>query len=523
MDFTPAPHLTQNWQLAKPAAPGRRGRVVSQSKSAAEAGVAVLDAGGNAVEAAVATALALAAVEPWNSGLGGIGHALVHRAGQARAEAVDFGPTAPGALDPSRFKLTGRETADLFAWPEVEGDTNIHGPLSFAIPSAVAGYGEMHQRWGRLPLAELAAPAIALARRGLPQDWYTALKVAICAPTLRKYPESTRIYLRDGLPPVPPYQGAFPYFRLGRLHETLERLAQAGWRDLYEGEIAANIVADVRQMGGVLSAQDLAACRARVLPAVEVPWRARTLQLTGPLTAAPTATDVLRRMASVPFGRTPDAAWYVALARALKAAYVQRLSSLGDAEPQAAESCTTHITACDADGTMVAMTTTLLSSMGSRVVLPQTGILMNNGVMWFDPRPDQPNSIGPGKRPLTNMLPVVLRDGANPWIAAGASGGRRIMAAVLQLMWFVTDFGMTPEAAAHQPRIDVSGPDKVTADRRLGAEIIGALQADGPVEVVEHAALPINFACPNLLMLADGMRTGISDAASPWSAAVAQA
>ena len=126
---------------------------------------------------------------------------------------------------------------------------------------------------------------------------------------------------------------------------------------------------------------------------------------------------------------------------------------------------------------------------------------MNNGVMWFDPRPGQPNSIGPGKRPLTNMFPVILRDGANPWIAAGASGGRRIMAAVLQLLWFVTDFGMTPEAAAHQPRIDVSGPDQVTADRRLGAEIIGALQADGPVEVVEHAALPINFACPNLLML----------------------
>jgi gamma-glutamyltranspeptidase/glutathione hydrolase len=522
MDFTPAPHLTQNWQLAKPAASGRRGMVVSQSKSAAEAGVAVLDAGGNAVDAAVATALTLAAVEPWNSGLGGIGHALVHRAGQPRAEAVDFGPTAPAALDPARFKLTGRTTADLFAWPEVEGDTNVHGPLSFAIPSAVAGYAEMHARWGRLPLAEIATPAIALARRGLTQDWYTALKLAVCAPTLRKYPESARIYLRDGLPLVPPYQGAIPYFRLGRLGDTLERLAQAGWRDFYEGDIAAGIAADTRAMGGVLSAQDLAGCRARVLSATEAPWRARTLQLTGPLTAAPTATDVLRRMASVPFGRTPDAAWYVALARALKAAYVQRLESLGDAEPQAAESCTTHITACDADGTAVAMTTTLLSSMGSRVVLPETGILMNNGVMWFDPRPGQPNSIGPGKRPLTNMFPVILRDGAKPWIAAGASGGRRIMAAVLQLLWFVTDFGMAPEAAAHQPRIDVSGPDKVTADRRLGPEIIAALQADGPVEVVEHSALPINFACPNLLMLADGVRTGISDAASPWSAAVAQ-
>jgi gamma-glutamyltranspeptidase/glutathione hydrolase len=213
----------------------------------------------------------------------------------------------------------------------------------------------------------------------------------------------------------------------------------------------------------------------------------------------------------------------VALARALKAAYAQRLSSLGDAEPQAAESCTTHITVCDGDGTMVALTTTLLSSMGSRTVLPASGILMNNGVMWFDPQPGQPNSVGSGKRPLTNMFPIILRDGAAPFIAAGASGGRRIMASVLQLMSFAADFGMTPEAAAHQPRIDVSGPNLVTADQRLAPDILQALQADGNTLIVEQAVLPINFACPNLIAQADGVRTGISDAASPWSAAVAQA
>jgi gamma-glutamyltranspeptidase/glutathione hydrolase len=329
--------------------------------------------------------------------------------------------------------------------------------------------------------------------------------------------------LRDGLPPLPPYQGGLNYFQLGRLPDTLERLAKAGWRDLYEGEIAAAIVADVKALGGVLSAEDLRNCKARVSAATEVPWRGRTVQLSGPLTAAPTATDVLRRMADVRIGCAPDAAWYVALARALKSAYAQRLASLGDAEPQAAESCTTHITACDADGTMIALTTTLLSSMGSRTVLPQTGILMNNGVMWFDPQPGQPNSIGPGKRPLTNMFPVILREGAKPWIAAGASGGRRIMAAVLQLVSFVADFGMTPETAAHQPRIDVSGPGLVTADRRLAPDIIRALEADGPVQIVEHAVLPVNFACPNLIAQAGGVRTGVSDAISPWSAAVAQA
>ncbi len=188
MQYTPPPHVTQHWRLSKPSAKGRRGMVVSQAKGAAQAGVAVLDAGGNAIDAAVATALALATHEPWNSGLGGIGFALVHRAGQKRAEVVDFGPRAPAATNPARYKLTGRMTTDLFAWPEVEGDINIHGPLSVAIPSSVAGYDYMHRQWGKLPLAEVIAPAIALAKRGLPQDWYTALKVATSASGIKLYP-----------------------------------------------------------------------------------------------------------------------------------------------------------------------------------------------------------------------------------------------------------------------------------------------------------------------------------------------
>ena len=524
MDFTPSPHVTQHWHLTKPSATGQRGMVVSQVRSAAEAGVAILDAGGNAIDAAVGTALALAAVEPWNSGLGGIGFALVHRAGQPRADVVDFGPVAPRRLNPSVFKLTGRMKQDLFSWPEVEGDANIHGPLSFAIPSAAAGYAHMLQEWGKLPVRDVMAPAIALAQRGLPQDWYTTLKVGASASVLRLYDESARIYLPNGLPPIAPYQGVPGFFRLGNLPATLEHLARAGLRDLYDGDLARMIAADVRDMGGVLSAEDLGACQARVLPATEYQWRGRTLQLTGGLTAAPTMIQVLNQMATAPYGKAPDAPWFVAFARAMKAAYAARLAGLGDAEPMAAETCTTHLTVCDQDGTMVAMTTTLLSSMGSRVVLPRSGILMNNGVMWFDPRPDQPNSIAPGKRPLTNMSPIILKDGNRPCLAAGASGGRRILAAVAQSMTFVADFGMSPEQAAHHPRIDVSGPDGISADRRLPEDVLAALAADGPTEIVEHGVMPINFACPNMIVQrVDGTRTGISDAASPWSSAVAQA
>jgi gamma-glutamyltranspeptidase/glutathione hydrolase len=435
---------------------------------------------------------------------------------------VDFGPRAPGRLDPSRYKLTGKVAADLFAWPEVEGDINVHGPLSFAIPSSTAGYAFMLGRWGKLPLADVIAPAQALAKRGLPQDWFTTLKVANSAAILRLYPESARIYLPNGLPPVAPYQGNPGYFRLGNLPDTLDRLASAGLRDFYEGDIAASIARDVAEMGGFLDRDDLRRCEARVTAPQEVPFAGKVLQLAGGLTASPTAARVIEQMEPAS-GERPDAAWFAALARAMKRAYAERLAGLGDAEPIAAESCTTHLTVCDEEGTMVAMTTTLLSSMGSRVVLPGSGVLMNNGIMWFDPRPGQPNSLAPGKRPLTNMLPVILREGDKPVLAAGASGGRRILAAVTQLVAFVAGFGMDPAEAAHLPRIDVSSPDSVNADQRLPADVIAALEADGPVERVEHAVVPVNFACPQVILDRDGVRTGISDAVSPWSAALAQA
>ncbi len=525
--YTPQPHVSANWHFTKPAANGKRGIVVSQVRSAAEAGVAVLEAGGNAIDAAVATAFALTSQEPWNSGIGGIGFCVVHRAGQKNAEVVNFGPVAPRHLSPANFKLTGRMSSEGFKWPEVEGDTNIHGPLSVAVPSSVAGYHKLHSTWGKLPIAEVLAPAVALAKRGLPQDWVTTLKIAGSAAVLRRYPESNRVYLRDGLPPTPAAEGEPGFIVQGNLPKTLERLQHAGLRDYYEGDIASAFVRDQNAVGGVIDAEDLKACEALVVPAMQVPWRnGRTLQLATGLTAAPTLKDVLGGMVVAPYGGKPDAAWFRKLSAEMRAAYHTRLTSLGAEEapePKGAETCTTHLTVCDAEGTMVSMTTTLMSGFGSRVVLPETGILLNNGIMWFDPRPGQPNSIAPGKRPLTNMCPLILRDGDKPVMAVGASGGRRIMAAVFQLMTYVADFGMDPEEAAHFPRIDVSSPDMVTADRRLDADIIAGLGADAPTEVVTAGVMPINFACPNLIVQRpDGSRTGISDWVSPLSLAVAQ-
>jgi gamma-glutamyltranspeptidase/glutathione hydrolase len=169
------------------------------------------------------------------------------------------------------------------------------------------------------------------------------------------------------------------------------------------------------------------------------------------------------------------------------------------------------------------LTTTLLSAFGSRYVLPGTGILMNNGVMWFDPRPGRANSIGPGKRALTNTCPVVVARNGVPWFGVGASGGRRILGAVLQLASFIVDFAMDPEAAAHHPRIDVNGSDRFGIDRRLPSDIIERLSRQPGATLVEHTVFPIRFACPNLVLRgADGINHGISDVMSPWSAAVAE-
>ncbi|WP_431281480.1 gamma-glutamyltransferase [Humitalea sp. 24SJ18S-53] len=519
--YVPPPWTTQHWAVTKPGAETSGGVVVCQNHDAARAGIAVLDAGGNAADAAVAAALALASVEPWNSGLGGIGFAVI-RHPDGRAETLDFGPVAPAGLDPSLFPLTGKIKRDLFAWPEVVGDANIHGPLSFVIPSSVAGYGLLHETYGKLTRAQVFGPAVALARRGLPQDWFTTLKVANAASTLKLYEESARIYLPGGLPPVAPYQGTPGFFRQGNLVTTLERLRDAGWRDFYEGGLATDLVKDVTALGGILTAADLAGCQAALRPALGVDWRGLgTLWLAGGLTAAPTMAAVIEGMARVP-ATGPDAAWYVAMSLAMRDAYAERLSGLGAAK-ETSETCTTHLTVTDRDGLSVSMTTTLLSSMGSRVVLPTTGVLMNNGVMWFDPAPGSPNHFAPGARPLCNMCPAIFSDASGGLVVAGgASGGRRILASVYQLLAFLIDFRMAPEVAGAHPRIDVSGPEGVTADRRLGADILGALALAGPCEVVEHAVLPVNFACPNAIVSNGGVRRGISDAMSPWSAAIGQ-
>jgi gamma-glutamyltranspeptidase/glutathione hydrolase len=514
---------TQNWIVRKPALRSKGGIVVSQSSAAAQVGARILADGGNAIDAAVATGFALAALEPWNSGLGGIGFMVVWLARTRQAHVVDFGPVSPRRLDPADYPLTTGTGGDLFGWPRVTDDRNVMGPLSIAVPGHVDGLGLAHETFGRLSWSAVLAPAIEQAERGLPVDWYTTLRVAMTARELARFPTTAPVWLPGGFAPVTPPGAPLARLRIPRLADTLRRIAEAGRRDVYEGDLARRIVGDVEKLGGTLRADDMAGYKARLVDPLAFTYRGTNLLTAGGLTAGPTLAHALATLAHRNMGQAPGPDAYLAFVDALNKAFEERLVSMGDVQDAAAPACTTHLNVVDAEGNFVSLTQTLLSIFGSRVLLPETGMLMNNGIMWFDPRPGRPNSLAPAKRPLSNMCPALaLRDGA-PFLAIGASGGRKIVSAVTQLISFITDFRMDLDTACHQPRIDASGDGEVRVDPRLGAATLDTISRRFPARFAEHTVLPVNYACPSAIMVdaATGERVGVSDVMSPWSGAAA--
>lgn len=502
--------------ITKAAVSGPFGVVAAQNQKAAAVGAAVLEAGGNAIDAAIATSLALAATEPWMSGLGGIGTMLVQEQGEGHGIAIDFGAISPRKLDPAAFPLTGAKGADLFGWPQVVDDRNIHGVLSIAVPGQVAGLAMAHEHFASMPWRDLVQPAIALAEEGIEVDWWTALITATNARDLRRYEASAATWLPDGLPPVPDSMGGRAFLPLGLLPETLAELALEGPRSFYEGGIAARIVADMKDLGGWLDAEDLRLYRAhQALPLVIDRLAGRVLAMPGPF-----AGTTLRRCLELLGGELPaaDAAAKLAIAKALRTAYRERLSGSGAGE--AKDACTSHLCVVDRNGMLVSLTQTLLSVFGSRVVLPSTGMLMNNGINWFDPRPGGPNSMAPATRPLSNMCPVIGVNGSRRF-ALGASGGRKILPAVLQLTLALMERGMELGAAFAAPRIDVSGPEAVAMDRRLPAEARAALAKALAASEVEPKPYPLGFACPSAVMAEDGLTWGAAEPHQPWAGAKA--
>jgi len=454
------------------------------------------------------------------SGLGGCGYLMSYQSESAGLAAVDFGTAAPRALDPAAFTLdaSAEIDADLFGWPRVTGDRNVHGPLSIGLPGTVAGLALAHQRFGRLPWHVLLQPAIELAKRGHQVDWWSTLRIAGEAAVLRSYGPAAGIYLPDGLPPVGPADGSLA-LDLGALAATLERLATAGAQDFYRGEIAQALAVDMAAAGAWLSADDLADYRALIATPRTLARGGAEVHLLEGLSAGPTFAAALAQLPVLPAGAPgPDA--FAALAQALWPAYQDRLARLGHDGDRAGQASTTQISVADRDGNLVALTNTLLSLFGSKVLSPSTGILLNNGVMWFDPAPGRPNSIAAGRRPLSNMCPLVVTRGGAPWFALGGSGGRRILPAVFQVTAFLVDCGLSPEQAVAHPRLNVDSSPFVEADPRLGPAVIEAVAAGLPVREVEALVSPNHYANPLIAGREGDIAFGAAQIRSPVSSAV---
>jgi gamma-glutamyltranspeptidase/glutathione hydrolase len=517
-------NFSASLRLSKPAVRSAGGVVAAQHRRAAEAGAAILRAGGDAVDAVVATSFSLGVVEPWMSGVGGGGAMVLYRAKEQCYRVIDFGMRAPASLDLAAYPLTGEGVAsDLFPWARVKDDRNIHGPLSIAVPGVVDGMRLAHERFGTMRWSELLEPAIAFADQGLLIDWFAVESIASAAADLVRYPASRDAFLVNGLPPVPAWSARTEVrLRQAALAATLRRLAQAGPRDFYEGELARAIAGGIERAGGALTLADLSGYRAREVEPLMIPYRAARIAATPELTAGPTLAHTLHMLAQqLAPAEALDAQAYVAYGRCLQEANAFRLSRMGDADGARAPGCTTHFCVVDRRGNMAAVTQTLLSIFGSRLQLADTGVLMNNGIMWFDPEPGRPNSLAPGKRCLTNYTPILGELGEQRF-ALGASGGRRILPAVAQLVSFLVDYGHTLEEAFHLPRIDASEGALVVGDEALAPEVHAALAAQFDYVHMRRQTLPFKFACPSGVLRDAHGSQGATEIGSPWADAVAE-
>ena len=200
MQKTTFPYET--WTVCKPKVTSSRGVVVAQEIEAASIGARIIESGGNAIDGAIATAFALSVTEPWMSGLGGGGFMMLYLANEKRVRVIDFGMISPKMIELADYPLSGDIDADLFGWPAVVGDTNLHGAKSVAVPGSVAGYGLAVEEFATKSWSELISPALELARRGHRKTWWTTLNVAAEAKLLDLYSQSRDDWLPNGLVPT---------------------------------------------------------------------------------------------------------------------------------------------------------------------------------------------------------------------------------------------------------------------------------------------------------------------------------
>ncbi len=473
-----------------------KGMIVCPQPQAAEAGLEVLRAGGNAVDAAVVTAFVQAVIDPQMCGIGGSGVMLVHSAKDRTDTVIDFYARAGRQVSPHQWEaIFIREAADRYGYV-LEGWVNDAGYQSVGVPGTVAGLAEALGRFGSLPWREALRPAIKVARVGCPVTGNVAGNWLVDhGPDVVPYDrrlqwtaESKRIYTKAGL-----------MYAVGELIEnpdyaqTLERLAEFGAEDFYRGDIAAQIAADFQANGGFITTDDLAEYTPYVSKPVRGSYRGRTVVAAGPPAGGLTLLQMLNYLEAFDLGAAGWPSLEAARRRveAMGWAVAEREAHLADprfadvpveqlaakeyaAAARAAHDSpnTTHVCVVDGEGNAVSLTHTLGSSSG--VVTPGLGFTYNNYLNCFDPRPDRVNSLAAGKTRVTMMVPTMAFAGDRLEIVLGAPGGTKIVTGVLQSLLNMVDHGMDPVNAVSSPRIDFQG-DVVQAEQRVPGDVLEGL------------------------------------------------
>lgn len=493
----------------------RSGMVVSQNAIASQVGMEALFAGGNAVDAAVATAFALAVVHPAAGNIGGGGFLLL-RPARGAAAVYDFREQAPALATPTMFLKDGRYD------PERHHESH----LAVGVPGTVAG---LHMAWvdnGRLPWKDLLQPAIALARDGFVVSDGLSRGLRDELPRLKRYPASLAQFTRGGVP----YE-AGDLLQQADLAKTLARIAERGARGFYEGETALLIEKEMKARGGLITREDLRRYTIYRRPPLVGSYRGSEILTAPPPSGGGIALlqclNLLEGydLAAMGFG---SSRYVHHVAEALRRAFADRARYLGDpgfvkdmpverlvSKPYAASlratiresrasvsspasfewpaesSETTHFSVVDSDRNAVALTYTLEDSYGSGIVVPGAGFLLNNEMGDFNAGPGltdamglvgtEPNLAAPGKRMLSSMTPTIVVRGGQPYLVTGSPGGRTIPSTVLLTLLNVLDFGMNPQAAIDAPRFYHQWlPDAIHYERfGLAADVLEALRARG--------------------------------------------
>lgn len=507
-----------SWAYFRPSAEFRRHAVAADNSDASRAGEQVLRAGGNAVDAAVATALALGVASPASSGFGGGGLAVICRPGSP-CVFVDFRETAPAAL-----------TAAMIASAPNAARASHVGGLAVGVPGEPAGLAYLAQRYGRIGLARDAAPAIALARGGFTVSQYVADRARDFAAELRLDAHLSRAWLPGGNPIAAGARVARPL-----LANTLARYAREGDRYV-RGEFAQRYAEAARARGGVITADDVAGYRAVERPVLERAFGSRTIATASYPSAG--GLVMLEALALIE-GASPErmrhgsSAYDHMLAEAWRQGFDDRARYAGDPanegvvgpdallaparmerrraridpshvstvtpDEPARDHGTSHLCAVDADGTIVALTTTVNEPFGARVAAPTLDVILNDQIDDFSLgagssyglAASRPNALTPGRRPISSMTPTIVLEGGRPIACVGAAGGPRITTSTTQVLLNLFAHGMSPEAAVSAPRIHHQGaPEEMLVERDVPEDVRAALRARGHT-VVEVESLAV--------------------------------